>query len=51
MTDYLERPGLPRLAYAAVPAAPAGARLPAVMFLGGFRSDMTGTKATFLKQQ
>lgn len=25
--------------------------LPGVMFLGGFRSDMTGTKATFLEEQ
>jgi pimeloyl-ACP methyl ester carboxylesterase len=51
MTDYLDRPGLPRLAYAATAASSEGAGLPTVIFLGGFRSDMTGTKATFLEQQ
>jgi pimeloyl-ACP methyl ester carboxylesterase len=44
--DYLERPGLPRLAYSITPGDPV---LPAVVFLGGFRSDMTGTKATYLE--
>ncbi len=50
MPDYLERPGLPRLAYVATASSSSGADLPTVMFLGGFRSDMTGTKATFLEQ-
>jgi pimeloyl-ACP methyl ester carboxylesterase len=51
MPDYLERPDLPRLAYALVSAATPDAKVPTVVFLGGFRSDMTGTKATFLEQQ
>lgn len=51
MPDYLDRSGLPRLAYVATEATTEGAKLPIVMFLGGFRSDMTGTKATFLEQQ
>jgi pimeloyl-ACP methyl ester carboxylesterase len=46
--DYLERPGLSRLAYSATPG---DASHPAVVFLGGFRSDMTGTKATYLEAQ
>jgi pimeloyl-ACP methyl ester carboxylesterase len=40
----LERPGLPRLAYRRT----AGSG-PGVVFLGGFGSDMTGTKATALE--
>jgi pimeloyl-ACP methyl ester carboxylesterase len=48
MTDfgvsYLERPNQPRLAYCAT----AGGG-PGVMFLGGFGSDMTGTKAMALE--
>jgi pimeloyl-ACP methyl ester carboxylesterase len=42
---FLERPGLPRLAYCATPGA-----APGIVFLGGFGSDMTGTKATALEQ-
>lgn len=42
---FLERPNLPRLAYCAT----AGSG-PGVVFLGGFGSDMTGTKATALEQ-
>ena len=42
---FLERPGLPRLAYCAT----AGAS-PGIVFLGGFGSDMSGTKATALEQ-
>jgi pimeloyl-ACP methyl ester carboxylesterase len=41
---FLESPGLPRLAYSASPGAG-----PGVVFLGGFGSDMTGTKATALE--
>jgi pimeloyl-ACP methyl ester carboxylesterase len=41
----LERPGLPSLAYCAT----AGAG-PGIVFLGGFGSDMTGTKATALEE-
>jgi pimeloyl-ACP methyl ester carboxylesterase len=40
----LERPGLPSLAYVATPGAG-----PGIVFLGGFGSDMTGTKATTLE--
>ena len=42
---FLERPGLPRLAYCATPGA-----APGIVFLGGFGSDMTGAKATALEQ-
>ncbi len=37
------------IAYRRLLARPAGAALPGVVFLGGFRSDMTGTKATALE--
>jgi pimeloyl-ACP methyl ester carboxylesterase len=40
---FLER-GAARLAYAALPGAG-----PTVVFLGGYASDMTGTKATYLE--
>lgn len=42
--SFLARPGGPGLAYRLLPGA-----LPGVVFLGGFRSDMTGSKATALK--
>ena len=42
--EHLDRPGQPRLAYVARPG-----HGPGVMFLGGFKSDMTGTKATALQ--
>ena len=42
---FLERAGLPRLAYCATPGA-----APGIVFLGGFGSDMSGTKATALEQ-
>jgi pimeloyl-ACP methyl ester carboxylesterase len=42
--SWLERPGLPRLA-----CRRSGGRAPGAMFLGGFGSDMTGTKATALE--
>ena len=37
------------IAYVAQPATPAGAELPGLVWLGGFKSDMTGTKATALE--
>ena len=37
------------IAYVALPATPAGAELPGLVWLGGFKSDMTGTKATALE--
>jgi pimeloyl-ACP methyl ester carboxylesterase len=40
----LERTGLPALAYCATPGAG-----PGIVFLGGYGSDMTGTKATALE--
>lgn len=43
MTQCLERPGLPRLAYRHLPGAG-----PTIVFLPGYRSDMTGAKAAAL---
>jgi pimeloyl-ACP methyl ester carboxylesterase len=43
MPDYLDRPGLPRLAYEPRPGAG-----PTIVFLPGYGSDMTGSKATAL---
>jgi len=40
-----------KLAYVHLPATKAGGALPAVMFLGGFKSDMAGTKAVYLEDQ
>src|SRR5271165_3080385 len=42
--EFQARPGLPRLAYRRT-----AGRGPGTMFLGGFGSDMTGTKATALE--
>ena len=42
--EWLARPGLPRLAYGRTAGS-----TPGVVFLGGFGSDMTGTKATALE--
>jgi pimeloyl-ACP methyl ester carboxylesterase len=47
--QILKRPGKPDLAYHYSPGA--NAKLPLVMFLGGFKSDMGGTKAVFLEAQ
>jgi pimeloyl-ACP methyl ester carboxylesterase len=49
--QYLERTGKPRLAYVYTPAEGAGASYPVVMFLGGYRSDMNGTKALYLEEK
>ena len=54
--QYLKRPRAPALAYVYTPPRHylAGEKLSLlwpVMFLGGYRSDMTGTKASFLEQQ
>lgn len=38
------------IAYVALPATPEGAELPGLVWLGGFKSDMTGTKATALEK-
>lgn len=47
----LERSGHPALAYHYSPAGGKGQALPLVMFLGGFMSDMGGTKALYLEEQ
>lgn len=48
---YLKREGAPDLAYIYTPADDRGADLPIVMFCGGFRSDMMGTKAEYFENQ
>lgn len=45
----MKRTGKGSLAYHRSDAHGDGANLPGVVFLGGFRSDMTGTKATWLE--
>ena len=45
MVDYLTRPTKPNLAYIYDARS---ADVPVIVFLGGFRSDMMGTKAVFL---
>jgi pimeloyl-ACP methyl ester carboxylesterase len=47
--EYLDRAPHPRLAYHRLAAKGDGASRPGVVFLGGFRSDMTGTKAVALE--
>ena len=50
MITYLKRENTPSLAY--IKTEPAhGNNLPIMMFLGGFRSDMQGSKATYLETQ
>lgn len=49
--QYLEREGKPKLAYILTPSSREGSHLPLIMFLGGYRSDMTGTKAIYIEQQ
>ncbi len=48
--SYLKREGKNRLAYVHSEAK-AGVKLPYVLFLGGFKSDMQGTKAQYLEAQ
>lgn len=45
----LKRPEAHDLAYVYTPPSGAGKDLPALVFLGGFKSDMEGTKAIFLE--
>ena len=47
--QWLERPDGPRLAYHALPATTSG--LPTVVFCGGFLSNMSGGKASYLQEQ
>jgi pimeloyl-ACP methyl ester carboxylesterase len=49
MHSLLKRDNLPNLAYVKQPAAE-GNKLPMIVFLGGFRSDMQGTKAIYLEE-
>lgn len=49
--QYLKRPGKGDIAYHYLPPTESGKDLPHVMFLGGFKSDMNGTKAQYLEQQ
>ena len=51
MTQFLRRGGKPDLAYIYTPASGDGENLPLLMFCGGYRSDMTGTKAQFLESK
>ena len=48
MTEFLETPQGRKIAYVKTEGAAQG-RTPGVVFLGGFKSDMTGTKAQFLE--
>lgn len=49
MPEFLTTPQGRRIAYHRTEGQGAGANLPGVIFLGGFKSDMTGTKAVFLQ--
>ena len=51
MTQFLERPGLPSLAYVKASTDNINTSYPTMVFLGGFRSDMQGTKAMFLEEK
>jgi pimeloyl-ACP methyl ester carboxylesterase len=48
-TQFLTRPDGTRLAYCATPAAAGQAETPGILFCGGFKSDMTGSKAMALE--
>lgn len=49
-TSVLTKKNGQKIVYVYTPATEQGASLPAVMFLGGFKSDMTGTKALYLEE-
>ena len=49
--QYLERPNKNRLAYVYSPATEKNKSSPIVMFLGGYRSDMNGCKATYFEEK
>ncbi len=51
MVEFLKRDNAPDLAYVKTEAAVSSKHLPTIMFLGGFRSDMEGTKAIFLEKK
>ena len=49
--SYLHRENQPDLAYVHIPEAESDTKSPLVMFCGGYRSDMEGTKALYLQEQ
>lgn len=49
--SILERESAPNLAFFYTPPEERGQKLPIVMFCGGYRSDMGGTKATYFEEQ
>ena len=49
--SILEREDKPNLAYVHVPPSELGERWPLVVFCGGYRSDMEGTKALYLQEK
>ena len=49
--QYLKRDGKPDLAYRATKSSEKGQNLPCLVFLGGFKSDMEGTKAVYLEEK
>ncbi len=49
--QYLSRSDKPRLAYVYTQSTGQGKKYPLVMFCGGFRSDMGGTKALYLEEK
>lgn len=49
--SFLERDGKPDLAYIYTPHTHPKRQYPLVMFCGGYRSDMMGTKAQYLENQ
>ncbi len=49
--SYCDASGGVKLAYIHTPSSNSGKDLPAVVFLGGFKSDMHGSKATYLEEQ
>jgi pimeloyl-ACP methyl ester carboxylesterase len=51
MIAYLKRENKPDLAYQKSDNDESSANSPTIMFLGGFRSDMEGTKAQFLEEK
>lgn len=51
MPQFLKRDNAPDLAYESLEAQENAKNLPTVMFLGGFQSDMEGTKALFLEEK
>lgn len=52
MVEFLKREEAPELAYVKIEASEFSEKpLPTIMFLGGFRSDMQGTKALYLEAQ